>query len=60
VIENSWQIFSMSHPTIETLLSDSKLQLDITVGQRKNSSTPLTLILITGITGFVGAFLLAE
>ena len=43
------------------LLDDAVLDLDLTVGseQRSPNSSP-SMVFITGVTGFVGAFLLAE
>jgi hypothetical protein len=50
----------MSYSTVPQLLNDSELDLNIMVGERKNIVVSSSLIFVTGTTGFVGAFLLAE
>ncbi|CAF1436026.1 unnamed protein product, partial [Rotaria sordida] len=60
VIKNPSQISSMSHSTVQKLLYDSELRLDVTVGKPKTTIASPSMIFITGTTGFVGAFLLTE
>jgi thioester reductase-like protein len=60
VVKDPLQISSMSYSIVSQLLNDSQLNLDITVGERKNIGATPSMIFITGTTGFVGAFLLAE
>ncbi|CAF1144470.1 unnamed protein product [Rotaria magnacalcarata] len=60
VIKDPSQISSMSHSTLQRLYHDSELHLDITVGKRTHTVAPPSMIFITGTTGFIGAFLLAE
>lgn len=54
------QISSISHSITPQLLNDSQIDLDIKVGEHKNIIATPSMIFITGTTGFVGAFLLAE
>ncbi|CAF2520530.1 unnamed protein product [Rotaria sp. Silwood2] len=49
-----------SHSIVEQLLNDSELFLDITIDKCKNTVVSPSVIFITGTTGFIGAFLLAE
>jgi thioester reductase-like protein len=45
---------------VSQLVNDSNLDLDITVDGCKSSTISPSMVFITGTTGFVGAFLLAE
>ncbi|CAF1239198.1 unnamed protein product [Rotaria sp. Silwood1] len=58
VIKDPSQMFS--HSIVEQLLKDSELLLNITIGKCKNTVVSPSVVFITGTTGFVGAFLLAE
>ncbi|CAF0929262.1 unnamed protein product [Rotaria sordida] len=49
-----------SHSIVQQMLNDSELLLDITIDKRKNAIVSPSVVFITGTTGFVGAFLLAE
>ncbi|CAF2510133.1 unnamed protein product [Rotaria sp. Silwood2] len=60
LIKDPSQISSMTNSIVPQMLKDSQLDLNITVGRRKNTSQSPSVIFITGTTGFVGAFLLAE
>ncbi|CAF2945168.1 unnamed protein product [Rotaria sp. Silwood2] len=60
LIKDPSQISSMTNSSVPQMLKDSQLDLNITVGRRKNTSQSPSVIFITGTTGFVGAFLLAE
>ncbi|CAF2930450.1 unnamed protein product [Rotaria sp. Silwood2] len=60
IIKDPSQIPSMSRSTIEKLLYDSELHLDIIMRERKHTAASPLMIFITGTTGFVGGFLLAE
>jgi fatty acid CoA ligase FadD9 len=60
VIKDPSQISSMSPSIMPQLLNDAELDLGITVGKCKNTATSPSIIFVTGTTGFVGAFLLAE
>jgi fatty acid CoA ligase FadD9 len=60
LIKNPSQISLMSHSIVPQLLNDSQLDLNITVRGHKNTDHSPSTIFITGTTGFVGAFLLAE
>jgi fatty acid CoA ligase FadD9 len=60
IIKDPSQISSMSHSVVLQLSNDSQMDLDITVGERKDTGTSSSMVFITGTTGFVGAFLLAE
>ncbi|CAF3354563.1 unnamed protein product [Rotaria socialis] len=46
--------------TVSQLLSDSQLDLNIKVDQHKHIVSSPSMVFITGTTGFVGSFLLAE
>ncbi|CAF2079598.1 unnamed protein product [Rotaria magnacalcarata] len=60
VIEDPSQISSTSYSILEQMSKDSELSLEINISKHKNSILPPSLIFVTGTTGFVGAFLLAE
>ena len=60
LIKDPSQISSFSQSIVPQLLNDSNLDLNITVDGYKNTTTSPSMIFITGTTGFVGAFLLAE
>ncbi|CAF1247009.1 unnamed protein product [Rotaria sordida] len=60
LIKNPSQISSMTNSLVPQLLNDSQLDINITVGKPKNIGQSPSMIFITGTTGFVGAFLLAE
>ena len=61
LIQNPSQLSSFSQSLIPQLLNDAAdLNLNINVGKRKITSNYPSMIFITGTTGFVGAFLLAE
>ncbi|CAF4209016.1 unnamed protein product [Rotaria sp. Silwood2] len=60
LIKDPSQISSMANSIVPQMLKDSQFDLNITVGRRKNTSQSPSVIFITGTTGFVGAFLLAE
>ena len=47
-------------PIVPPLLQDASVDLNISVDGWKSSGTSPSLVLVTGSTGFVGAFLLAE
>ena len=52
----------IQHPSsiVPPLLQDASVDLNISVDGWKSSGTSPSLVLVTGSTGFVGAFLLAE
>jgi fatty acid CoA ligase FadD9 len=58
-IENPTRTYPVSRTQIEQLIHDSTLPFDITVDQCHTSASP-SMIFVTGVTGFVGAFLLTE
>jgi thioester reductase-like protein len=60
VVKDPSQISSMSHLIVSQLLNDSQMDLNITVGQQQTTITSPSMLFVTGTTGFVGAFLLAE
>jgi fatty acid CoA ligase FadD9 len=60
LIQDPSQISSFSRSIVPQLLSDAELDLNITVGECKTTATSPSMIFVTGTTGFVGAFLLAE
>ncbi|CAF2389626.1 unnamed protein product [Rotaria sp. Silwood2] len=60
LIKNPSQILSFSDSIISQLLNDSVQELNIKIDEKKNRSMSPSTIFITGTTGFVGAFLLAE
>jgi fatty acid CoA ligase FadD9 len=60
VIKDPSQIPSMSQSIVSQLLNDAELDLDITVGKCKNTTASPSTIFVSGSTGFVGVFLLAE
>jgi fatty acid CoA ligase FadD9 len=60
LVKDPSQISPMSHSIIPQLLNDSQLDLNITVGECKKTVRFPSMVFITGTTGFVGAFLLAE
>ncbi|CAF3682925.1 unnamed protein product [Rotaria socialis] len=59
-IKNPSRILSFPNSIISQLLNDSIQELNITIKEKKNESVSPSTIFITGTTGFVGAFLLAE
>ncbi|CAF1361217.1 unnamed protein product, partial [Adineta ricciae] len=54
------KLSSMSQPIVHKLLNDSQLDLSIDENKPKKVVDSPSIIFITGTTGFVGAFLLAE
>jgi fatty acid CoA ligase FadD9 len=60
VIKDPSKISSIFQSIVPQLLNDSQLDLDIIVGERKKTVPFPSMIFVTGTTGFVGAFLLAE
>jgi fatty acid CoA ligase FadD9 len=60
LIKDPSQIRNSSESIIPQLLKDSELELNVTIGKPRNLDTSPSMIFITGVTGFVGAFLLAE
>ncbi|CAF3631409.1 unnamed protein product [Adineta steineri] len=60
LIKDPAQLSSMSHSIVPQLLNDSQLDLNINMNECKKTTCSPSLIFITGTTGFVGAFLLAE
>ena len=60
LIENPTQISSIRQSMVEQLWLDSCMELNIKVGPCKKSAKNPSFIFVTGTTGFVGAFLLAE
>ncbi|CAF4161597.1 unnamed protein product, partial [Adineta steineri] len=60
LIQDPSQLSSISQSLVPQLLNDADLNLNITVGKPKVTSDCPSMIFITGTTGFVGAFLLAE
>ncbi|CAF4537473.1 unnamed protein product [Rotaria sp. Silwood1] len=60
IIENPSQILSFPDSIISQVLNDSIQELNIKIDEKKNESMSSSTIFITGTTGFVGAFLLAE
>ncbi|CAF1143253.1 unnamed protein product [Didymodactylos carnosus] len=60
LIQDPSQLSSLSQSLVPQLLNDADLDLNITIGKRKITSDCPSMIFITGTTGFVGAFLLAE
>ncbi len=60
LIKDPSQISSMSRSIIPQMLNDCQLNLNITANECKNTVRSPSIVFITGTTGFVGAFLLAE
>ncbi|CAF0880656.1 unnamed protein product [Rotaria sordida] len=60
IIKNPSQILSFPDSIIPQLLNDSVQELNIKIGEKKNGNMLPSTIFITGTTGFVGSFLLAE
>jgi thioester reductase-like protein len=60
LIQDPSQLSLFSQLIISQLVNDSNLDLDITVDGCKSSTISPSMVFITGTTGFVGAFLLAE
>jgi fatty acid CoA ligase FadD9 len=60
LIQDPSQISSFSESILPQLLHNSNLDLNITVHGHKTTYADPSMIFITGTTGFVGAFLLAE
>ncbi|CAF0865214.1 unnamed protein product [Rotaria sordida] len=60
IIKNPSQILSFPDSIIPQLLNDSVQELNIEIGEKKNGNMLPSTIFITGTTGFVGSFLLAE
>ena len=60
LIKNPSHMTSMSSSIVPQLWNDSQLNLDITISKCKNTVQSPSMVFITGTTGFVGAFLLAE
>jgi thioester reductase-like protein len=59
-VKDPLQVSYSSESNISQLLKDAEVELNITVGKCRNINVSPTIIFITGTTGFVGAFLLAE
>lgn len=60
LIKDPSQISSISHSIVSQMINDSQLDLNITVGECKKILHYPSTVFITGTTGFVGVFLLAE
>lgn len=60
IVKNPSQISSFPTLILPQLLKDSSQELDIKIGKKKDVESSPSTIFITGTTGFVGAFLLAE
>jgi len=60
LIKDPSQISSMSHSIVPQMWKDCQLNLTITMNECKNTVRSPSIVFITGTTGFVGAFLLAE
>jgi len=60
IIKNPSEILSLPDSIIPQLLNDSVEELRIKIGEKKHGTSSPSAIFITGTTGFVGAFLLAE
>ncbi|CAF1303765.1 unnamed protein product [Rotaria sp. Silwood1] len=60
IIKDPLQMSCSSESIKSRLLHDSELELNITNKKQKNINYSPSMIFITGTTGFVGAFLLAE
>ena len=60
LLKDPSQISSTSHSIVPQLLNDSQLDLNITTNKCKDADHSPSIVFITGTTGFVGAFLLAE
>jgi thioester reductase-like protein len=60
LIKDPSKISSMSHSIVPQMLNDCQLNLDITMNECKNTLRSPSIVFITGTTGFVDAFLLAE
>jgi fatty acid CoA ligase FadD9 len=60
LIQDPSQLSSFSQSIVPQLINDSNMDLNITVDECKSSSASPSMIFVTGTTGFVGAFLLAE
>ncbi|CAF4227794.1 unnamed protein product, partial [Rotaria sordida] len=59
-IQNPSQFSSFSQSILSQMLNDSQLDFNIKVEKHKSIIDFPSMVLITGTTGFVGAFLLAE
>lgn len=59
-IKDPSQISSSSDTIFSKLQNDAEMELNITIGQQRDSINSPSTIFITGTTGFVGAFLLSE
>ena len=59
-IQSSSSIATISQSDVAQLLNDSQMDLHISIGKQKDTVSSASVILVTGTTGFVGAFLLAE
>jgi fatty acid CoA ligase FadD9 len=60
LIKDPSQISNSSESLVPQLLNDSELELSVTIGKPRNINASPSMIFITGATGFIGAFLLAE
>jgi hypothetical protein len=60
LIKNPSQLSFSSESIIPRLLKDSELELDVTTDKSRSINTLPSMIFLTGATGFIGAFLLAE
>ena len=60
VIQHPSQRASFSQSIRTQLFDDARLDFNVTVNQHKSTDGSPSMILITGTTGFVGSFLLAE
>ncbi|UJR29135.1 hypothetical protein I4U23_010349 [Adineta vaga] len=60
LIKDPSKISTMSQSILSQLINDSHLDLNINTNKQKKTTDSPTVVFITGTTGFVGAFLLAE
>ena len=60
IIKDPSLVSTISKSIVSQLLKDSQLELSFSVENVKNTRQAPSMIFITGTTGFVGAFLLAE
>ena len=60
LIKNPSELSNSTESILSQLLHDSEQDLNITVGKSRKTNLSPSMIFITGVTGFVGAFLLAK
>ena len=60
LIQNPSRMTTLSTSIVSQMLLDTQLDLNVRVDSCKNALVSPSMIFITGATGFVGAFLLAE